>query len=206
MPRLTAAPIGRTWPQRLLLVVGVLVVLSCASAAGAAAYFGLRYSQIDRVEDIALQAAEQGEPANYLIVGTDSRAGLDPDDPDAGGLIGDGETGCNCTDTIMVVRVDPDETTASVLSLPRDLWVTIADTGDRARINSAHAHGEQVLIDTIESTFAIPIHHYLEIDFVGFRARARLPHPRRRGRPEVRPLPVHAVQGRRRALAQRPHR
>ena len=169
MPRLTAAPVGRTWPQRLMLVAGVLVVLSCTTAAGAAAYFGLRYSQIDRVEDIALRAAESGEPANYLIVGTDSRAGLDPDDPDAGGLIGDGETGCNCTDTIMVVRVDPDETTASVLSLPRDLWVTIADTGSKARINSAHAHGEQVLIDTIEATFGIPINHYVEIDFVGFQ-------------------------------------
>jgi polyisoprenyl-teichoic acid--peptidoglycan teichoic acid transferase len=159
---------GRTWPQRLVLVVGVLVVLGCTSAAGAAAYFGLRFAQIDRVENIALEAIERGEPANYLIVGTDSRAGLDPDDPDAPGLLGGGETGCNCTDTIMIVRVDPDETTASILSLPRDLWVPIGKTGNRARINSAHARGEQVLIDTIQENFGIPINHYVEIDFVGF--------------------------------------
>jgi polyisoprenyl-teichoic acid--peptidoglycan teichoic acid transferase len=152
-----------------MLAVGVLVVLSCASAAGAAAYFGLRYSQIDRVEGIDLQALAEGEPANVLVVGTDSRAGLDPDDPDAAGFLGGGETGCDCTDTIMVVRVDPDETTASVLSLPRDLWVPIADTGERARINSAHAHGEQVLIDTIQQSFGIPINHYVEVDFVGFQ-------------------------------------
>ncbi len=68
----------------------------------------------------------------------------------------------------MIVRVDPDEATASVLSLPRDLWVPIGDTGSKARINSAHARGEQVLIDTIEENFGIAINHYVEIDFVGF--------------------------------------
>lgn len=169
MPPRTAPPAARTWPQRLLLVLGVVVVLGCASAAAAAAYFGLRYAQIDRVEDIALHAIEEGEPANFLVVGTDSRAGLDPDDPDAGYFLGGGEQGCNCTDTIMVVRVDPGETAASVLSLPRDLWVEIAGTGERARINSAHAHGEQVLIDTIQQNFGIPINHYVEVDFVGFQ-------------------------------------
>ncbi|HJR26560.1 MAG TPA: LCP family protein [Acidimicrobiales bacterium] len=168
MSRRSSPPHGRTWAQRLVLAAGVLVVLGCASAAGAAAYLGLRFAEIDRVDNIALEAIEKGEPANYLIVGTDSRAGLDPEDPDAGGLLGGGETGCNCTDTIMIVRVDPDETTANVLSLPRDLWLPIADNGRRARINSAHARGEQVLIDTIQESFGIAINHYVEIDFVGF--------------------------------------
>ncbi len=68
----------------------------------------------------------------------------------------------------MVVRVDPDETQASVLSLPRDLWVPVQPSGRKARINSAYQHGEQALIDTIEENFGIAINHYLEIDFVGF--------------------------------------
>ncbi|MDP1819482.1 MAG: LCP family protein [Acidimicrobiales bacterium] len=160
----------RTWPQRLVVALGILVVVGCATAAAATAYFGLRFSQIDRVDDIALEAAQKGEPANYLVVGTDSRAGLDPNAPDAGGLIGDDEdeNGCDCTDTIMILRVDPDAKTANVVSLPRDLWLPIADTGEKARINSAHQRGEQVLIDTIEESFGIPINHYVEIDFVGF--------------------------------------
>jgi LCP family protein required for cell wall assembly len=158
----------RTWAQRFVLVLGVLVVLGCATAAAGTAYFGLRFAQIDRVEDIALRAAEKGQPANYLIVGTDSRAGLDPEAPDAGGFLGGGEQGCDCTDTIMILRVDPDAKTANVVSLPRDLWLPIADNGQRARINSAHRRGEQVLIDTIEENFGIPINHYVEIDFVGF--------------------------------------
>ncbi|MDQ2650271.1 MAG: LCP family protein [Actinomycetota bacterium] len=163
------APRHRTWPQRLLLAVGVVVLLGCGTAAAATAYFGLRFAQIDRVANIALDAAAKGEPANYLIVGTDSRAGLDPKADDAGGLMANGEKGCNCTDTIMVVRVDPQSRAANILSFPRDLWVPIADTGNKARINSAHARGEQVLIDTIEENFDLTINHYVEIDFVGFQ-------------------------------------
>src|SRR5688572_6320103 len=130
------APRHRTWPQRVLLALGVVVLLGCGTAAAATAYFGLRFAQIDRVANIALDAAATGEPANYLIVGTDSRAGLDPKAPDAGGLMAGGEKGCNCTDTIMVLRVDPQARTANILSFPRDLWVPIADTGSKARINS----------------------------------------------------------------------
>ena len=44
----------------------------------------------------------------------------------------------------------------------------MADSGKKARINSAHQQGEQVLIDTIQENFGITINHYVEIDFVGF--------------------------------------
>ena len=51
---------------------------------------------------------------------------------------------------------------------PRPVGARSPDTGQTARINSAHGHGEQVLIDTIQENFGIPINHYVEIDFVGF--------------------------------------
>lgn len=156
---------GRTWPQRFVVLAGVSVVMACTVTAAAAGYFGLRFAQIARVDDIAIAAAESGEPANYLLVGTDSREGLDPD---AAGFTDDGQTGCDCTDTIMVLRVDPKETEARILSLPRDLWLPIAGTGSSGRINGAHAKGEQVLIDTIQESFGVTINHYVEIDFVGF--------------------------------------
>jgi LCP family protein required for cell wall assembly len=156
----------RTWPQRLIVLSGALVVTACLGVASVAGYIGLRFGQIDRVEDIALQAREKGEPANYLVVGTDSREGIDPNDPDAGGFLG--SSGCDCTDTIMVVRVDPEAEAAYLLSFPRDLYLPISGQGESARINSAHAHGVQTLIDTIQDNFQVPIHHYVEIDFVGF--------------------------------------
>jgi LCP family protein required for cell wall assembly len=158
----------RTWPQRFVLATGIAVTMTCGAVALAAGYFGFRFSQIDRVDDIEIAAAAAGEPANYLLVGTDSREGLDPDDPDSAGFLGDGERGCNCTDTIMVLRVDPQEKSARILSFPRDLWIPIAGTDSNGRINGAYAHGEQALIDTIQQNFGVPINHYVEIDFVGF--------------------------------------
>lgn len=158
---------GRSWAQRAVIFVGVVVVLGSGASAVAAGYFGFRLSQIDRVKGIEIAAAAAGEPANYLLVGTDSRQGIDADDPDSEGFLGDGERGCDCTDTIMVLRVDPQERSAQILSFPRDLWLPIAD-GSTGRINGAHAKGEQVLIDTIEDGFGLTINHYVEIDFVGF--------------------------------------
>ena len=155
----------RTWPQRLVIITGCLMVVVCVGTASVAAYLGIRFGQITRVSDIDL-AARTGEAANYLVVGTDSRAGIDEADPDAGGFLGD--NGCDCTDTIMVVRVDPEKKQAHILSFPRDLFIPISGTGEKSRINTAHAHGAQTLIDTIQENFNIPIHHYVEIDFVGF--------------------------------------
>lgn len=141
-------------------------------SATALAYVNYRFGQIERF-DVGIDIAPaSGEPRNYLLVGSDSRVGLDEDDPanavffdDEGTITSDS---IQRTDTIMILRVDPDEGTAALLSFPRDLWVPIADDGDRNRINVAFTRGRQVLIDTIRENFDIPIHHYVEVDFVGF--------------------------------------
>lgn len=156
----------RTWPQRCIVLVGSLTVMVCVATAGVAAYVGVRYEQIDRVNDLDLEALPPGEPANFLLVGTDSREGIQPTDPESGAFLGD--TGCDCTDTIMVLRVDPEAKEAYVLSLARDLYLPISGTGRTRRINTAHQEGVQTLIDTIRDNFGIPINHYAEIDFVGF--------------------------------------
>lgn len=159
---------GRTWPQRATLATACMIITVCLSSAAAAGYLGLRFSQIDRVEGIDVAAREVGQPANFLLVGTDTREGIDPNDPEAAGFLGD--AACNCTDMIMVLRVDPEQNQAHIVSFPRDLYVPIAGTGTRSRINTAHAQGEQVLIDTIQDNFDIPINHYVEIDFAGFKS------------------------------------
>jgi LCP family protein required for cell wall assembly len=57
---------------------------------------------------------------------------------------------------------------ASMLSLPRDLWVPQASGGE-GRLNAAYATGgPQNLVATIQSSLGIPIHHYMEIDITGF--------------------------------------
>lgn len=155
-----------------MVFVGTVLTLVLLSAAGAAGYLNFRFGQITRL-DVAIDVPPaSGEPRNYLLVGSDSRAGLDEDDPANAGFFDDegtvGSAGPQRTDTIMVLRVDPDDGEAALLSFPRDLFVPIADTGERNRINVAFTRGREVLIDTIRQNFGIPIHHYVEVDFVGF--------------------------------------
>jgi polyisoprenyl-teichoic acid--peptidoglycan teichoic acid transferase len=109
---------------------------------------------------------EGGEAKNYLIVGVDDATGLDPDD-----AVWRGRETQMLSDTIMVLRVDPEERKAALLSLPRDLWVTYPD-GDEARINTAIRRGDgrpDVLIGVLDSYLGIPIHHYVQLNFAGFR-------------------------------------
>jgi LCP family protein required for cell wall assembly len=48
--------------------------------------------------------------------------------------------------------------------------VTIAGTEKKAKINAAFNRGPAVLIQTIQQALKIPIHHYVEIDFAGFKS------------------------------------
>jgi LCP family protein required for cell wall assembly len=105
---------------------------------------------------------------NYLLVGSDTRVGADPDSPDFG-QIGNKVDGQR-SDTIMVLRYDPKTRTGAILSFPRDLYVPIYGTSGKDKINSAFSKSAQTLIRTIEQDFGIPIHHYVEVNFEGFKA------------------------------------
>ena len=107
---------------------------------------------------------------NFLLVGSDSRSGSDPNSPDFGGIGGVNDVSGNRSDTIMVLRRARNGGPASLLSIPRDLWVEIAGTGKKSRINSAFQDGPATLIQTVQTALGIPIHHYAEIDFQGFKA------------------------------------
>ncbi|NLD78185.1 MAG: LCP family protein, partial [Acidimicrobiales bacterium] len=155
-------PRRRTWRQRSILTFLVIATTISFVASGVVAWGAWKYRSIDRTV-VSLDQQVSSEPANYLVVGSDTRAGGDPNDPSA---VDDHDP---LADTIMVVRVDPAEKEAAVLSLPRDLWVTVAGTGEEGRINAAYAAGHQQLIDTLRSELSIPIHHYVEVDFAGFQ-------------------------------------
>ena len=145
----------RPWPQRLVLCAGIVLVVFCMLGASVASYALIQVQSIDRVDGLSVAEAPKGEPENYLVVGVDYR---------------EGHTTRN-TDTILVMRVDPQSERIALTSLPRDLMVTIADTGELGQINAAYAHdnGEQVLIDTIKQNFDITIHHYIEVNWDGFK-------------------------------------
>jgi polyisoprenyl-teichoic acid--peptidoglycan teichoic acid transferase len=167
------ARLRRSWPQRLLIGFNVVLIVACLSGAGGLAYLYQRFGDLPRIDfgDGVLEKPPEdpGEPQNFLLVGSDDRANLD--DPEAFGTVE--ETGEAKSDTIMLVRVDPQRETAAMLSFPRDLEVEIAGTGETDRINKAFTaggrEGARRLIDTIKLNFNIPVHHYAEVDFEGFR-------------------------------------
>jgi polyisoprenyl-teichoic acid--peptidoglycan teichoic acid transferase len=167
------ARLRRSWPQRLLIGFNVVLIVACLSGAGGLAYLYQRFVDLPRLtfDDGTLEKPpkDPGEPQNFLLVGSDDRANLD--DPEHFGT--SEKTGESKSDTIMLVRVDPQKETAAMLSFPRDLYVEIAGTGHHDRINTAFTAGgragAQRLIDTIKLNFNIPIHHYAEVDFDGFR-------------------------------------
>ncbi|EKE11284.1 MAG: cell envelope-like protein transcriptional attenuator [uncultured bacterium] len=60
------------------------------------------------------------------------------------GMRGEGVVGGGLlTDTIMVVGIRPAENKISIISVPRDLYVTVPGTQDRSKINAVHAYGEE---------------------------------------------------------------
>jgi len=80
------------------------------------------------------------------------------------------------TDTMIIVTVDPAQDTVGMLSIPRDLYLTIPGVGEK-RINEANVYGytrdypgggPALLKHTIESNFGIAIDYYIMIDFAGF--------------------------------------
>jgi LCP family protein required for cell wall assembly len=70
----------------------------------------------------------------------------------------------------MVLRYDPSTRTGALLSFPRDLYVPIYGTNGKDKINSAFSKSAETLIRTIEQDFGIPIHHYVEVNFEGFKS------------------------------------
>ena len=159
----------RTWPQRIVIGAGVLVAFTCAVTATGLAYGKWKFDQVAHYQVELVQAAS-GEPENFLIVGSDSREALDPDSPDADIFL-NGESGGARSDSMMVARIDPSSQHVDLLSVPRDLWVTIpgGDPDEHHRINEAFAGGRQQLIETVEATLGIDINHYVEVDFSGFK-------------------------------------
>jgi LCP family protein required for cell wall assembly len=154
----------RRWVRRvkwtLIAVLSVLTVLTLA-------FIGLgwrSYRRIDRVPVKSALTEHTGGGTNYLIVGSDSREGIAADDPNA--EVFGGDLGTSRTDTIVVLHVGDDGNL--MLPLPRDLFIPIVGGKGRDRINTAIQHGPDKLIQTVQQSLGVPVHHYIEMDFVGF--------------------------------------
>jgi LCP family protein required for cell wall assembly len=130
-------------------------------------YASSKFDEIGRVPVAAVLSPPSGDGTNYLIVGSDSReavadAGATDPNVQQGGEAPAGQR----SDTMLILRIT-DGDGARIMSIPRDLFVTLPD-GDEGRINGAFNDGPSALIQTIQSNLDIPVHRYIEVDFVSF--------------------------------------
>ncbi|MGI9601467.1 MAG: LCP family protein [Acidimicrobiales bacterium] len=167
------ARLRRTWPQRLLILFNLGVIAACLTAAVLVRDAEEKVQRIPRVSfdsDVLIPSVEPGEPLTFLLVGADSAAGLDDDDPRREGRNIDQEEADQIrADSIVLVRVDPETGQAATVSIPRDLWVDVPGSGREWKINSALAiGGQEKLVETVSENFGVEINHYVQVDFAGF--------------------------------------
>ena len=144
-----------------------LLVVVCSAAATATA-------ALLQVKDIAdalkngthlnlgsdtLTRAQVGGPQTIMVLGSDHRS-----------IYGKGVRGNS--DTMMLIRLDPDKAATSIMSIPRDLKVQIYRGGlaETAKINAAYnLGGPGLAARTVRRVLDIPINHVIDVDFGGFR-------------------------------------
>jgi LCP family protein required for cell wall assembly len=168
------APKRRTGPKprwgRIALVVFVAFAL-CGGITSVLWYAGVE-SDLERTDPFS--ALTKGRPPetvkgvqNILLVGTDQ---ADPDSPAD-------DPGQARTDTIILMHIPSTQDHAYLVSMPRDLWVSVphkatdAECGSRrAKINAAYAWGDlPLLVKTVECFSGVRINHVVQIDFGGFK-------------------------------------
>ncbi|MFK0265840.1 LCP family protein [Streptomyces angustmyceticus] len=164
-----------TWRRRILRLAGLVGVVTLLTSLGTYTWAD---TKLERDVDLGRLAGRPapGKGANYLIVGSDSRQGL------SGKQLKDLHTGGSAdagrrTDSMILLHTGAHGTT--MMSLPRDSWVTIPpyvrpETGKRYgasknKLNAAFSRGgPELLVRTVEHNTGLRIGHYTEIGFAGF--------------------------------------
>lgn len=171
--------------RRALLVLGVVVLLLATTVV--AAYFklqgninGLDVTSAlgnDRPEAVDVRGPQQ--PLNVLVMGSDTREGLNGKD------IGGDTPGLS--DTTILLHLSADRKRAYGVSLPRDAMVmrpecenksaTSTVPGGLTMFNAAYAvGGPACTIKTVEQLTHVRIDHFIVIDFVGFKSMVNALH------------------------------
>jgi polyisoprenyl-teichoic acid--peptidoglycan teichoic acid transferase len=147
-----------------LLLGGFLVVFAAAGATAVAAFH-----EVDKVVSAlelgtelklgknTLATTDPGKAQTILILGSDHRPKNN----------GEGASGAR-SDTIMLVRLNPDKEATAIMSLPRDLKVRIPGHGVD-KINAAYEYGGPALtLQTVKQLTGLPVNHVVNVTFKGF--------------------------------------
>lgn len=171
-----ATPGWRRRHRKPLIGLLVCLLLLCtASLAGVLWLQAKIESSIQRLPDTFTGLTDRptrpttglaADAMNILVLGTDTRA----DAPTTGAEAPGWKPGQARSDTMLLLHVDGDRRSASMVSIPRDSWVDIPGHGP-GKINWAYSFGGPSLtVETVEQLTDVRIDHLAVVDWSGFEA------------------------------------
>jgi LCP family protein required for cell wall assembly len=154
--------------RRFAIACVVVAALTAVGVMAGDAFARKKFEESRKVAVPNLVKADPGDPANYLLIGSDELPANDPADVNAFGS--PQERAGKRSDVMMVLHVDPKNRTGLLVSFPRDLVVDIPGHGTDI-LNAAYGEGGPTLVvDTLENQFpGLKINHYIEVNFKGFQ-------------------------------------
>ncbi len=162
----------------VLALCSLLVLIGSGWAWATYRNFNADITRVNAISDKgrAPNGGIDGQDQNLLIVGNDDRDTASDAELAQLGTTRDG--GSYNTDTMMVLHLPADGSKATLISFPRDSYVTIPGHG-KNKLNAAYpigvraangdkAAGARLLVQTIENLTGLSIDHFVQIDLLGF--------------------------------------
>lgn len=145
---------------KIILIIIASIILLCTAALIAFATM-INNNLHEGMDNIGLTPTSLDKPFYMVLMGVDSS-----NERKANGGTDDNFR----SDSIMLVRIDPVGKKVTLMSLHRDTMLDMGEHGTQ-KLNAAHSlGGPKLVIETVSKFAGVPINHYAEINFDGFKA------------------------------------
>jgi polyisoprenyl-teichoic acid--peptidoglycan teichoic acid transferase len=139
------------------MLLMVLLTAAATATAGLLAIKDVAQKIPKLAQDVPVEPTKPGKPQTILLLGSDRR------------YVDRNQKNAARSDTIMLVRMDPDQEATTLLSIPRDLKTLIPGYG-YDKINSAYQlGGPKLTLRTVHELLGVKVNHVINVNFSGFR-------------------------------------
>lgn len=162
--------------RRALIAAGLVLVLGVTIGVGVALRLNDNISRVDIASGAGERPDDVDSALNILVIGSDTRDGLDTTEYGVGTAEGGPRS-----DTNLLVHIAADRESAQVISIPRDSMTkaprdcsdpssTVADGEVRRWNDNFNQGGPACTVKTLEGLTGIYVDHVTVVDFGGFQA------------------------------------
>ena len=156
------------WKRNLLLLLVIVLLSGCTGS-------WLLWQRVSAFNDEVSSAGSLSSSLLFPLMGSDrvNVAMYGYGGPEHRG-------GTYLADSIIILSVDPETDTTTMIPIPRDLWIEgLPEIPDNAKINEAFADGYvrggvyeagSAATTVLSKVTGLPIEHWLALDFAGFKA------------------------------------